>query len=561
MASSNISDIPKTELPPIKNLFPPISPSSSPVEKTVSSNRGSATSTSSGSLAQNDSSSSRTPSFTLAQAATNSSVTSTSSSSQQKSFSQSRSNMYTTGTRRTSTSSSGQQSSPNLQYQKQQQQQQGVSMYTDVGFELDKLTRITLNIDNTLRSTNSLSCVPWEALKSGREQLKLIGETYINWFKFKESEDNASSDDCRRLSMSGNNSGILPQQQVNLPSDTSSSLSLDQHQGQASHQHSVTYPQMTHQGQGQSQLFQFDGVSANNNGGVVPLPAAKSANIEEQAARTLTSLTEPTKRKSSSVVLVKEEQIDSSSMVYPTAGSPPISPKSVIVPGSLGSGLNGLNSVSNGSSNKKLKLSPRNTNNNNAKSVMSGAVNLNCYDNNGLMSSSSTTTNDQNLSAATNGSSINMVGNSLLSGLGLMSNVPQSLASYTNLQQPQQQQQPGMMGHQHSASFGAPLASYQIHQVPTSYADQLGVAAMHNSNAGLPNYVGPSMLFDNECLHCQSKETPEWRRGPDGERTLCNACGLFYAKLCKKYGDFKAKEIMTDRKMRGSETDRRVSIG
>ncbi|GME83507.1 unnamed protein product [Ambrosiozyma monospora] len=186
---------------------------------------------------------------------------------------------------------------------------------------------------------------------------------------------------------------------------------------------------------------------------------------------------------------------------------------------------------------------------------MSGAVNLNCYDNNGLMSSS--TTNDQSLSAA-NGTSISMVGNTLLSGLGLMSNVPQSLASYTNLQQAQQS---GMLGHQHSASFGAPLASYQLHQATNSYADQLGVAAMHNSNAGLPNYVGPSMLYDNECLHCQSKETPEWRRGPDGERTLCNACGLFYAKLCKKYGDFKAKEIMSDRKMRGSETDRRVSIG
>ncbi|GMF04759.1 unnamed protein product [Ambrosiozyma monospora] len=478
MASNSISDISKTELPPIKNLFPPISPSSSPVEKTVSSNRGSATSTSSGSLAQNDSSSSRNPSFTLAQAATNSSITSTSSSSQQKSFSQPKSNMYTTGTRRTSTGSSGQQSSPTLQYQKQQQQQQGVSMYTDVGFELDKLTRITLNIDNTLRSTNSLSCVPWEALKSGREQLKLVGETYINWFRFKESEDNASSDESTRFSMSGNNGGILPQQQVNLPSDSSSSVSLDQHQNQPSHQHSVSYPQMSRQGQGQ--LFQFDGTSVNNNNsGVVPPPTAKSANIEEQAARTLTSLTEPTKRKSSSV-LIKDEPMDSS-MVYPTAGSPPISPKSVVVSGGLGSSLN---SVSNGSSNKKLKLSPRSTNNN-AKSVRSGAVNLNCYDNNGLMSSS--TTNDQSLSAA-NGTSISMVGNTLLSGLGLMSNVPQSLASYTNLQQAQQS---GMLGHQHSASFGAPLASYQLHQATNSYADQLGVAAMHNSNAGLPNYVGP----------------------------------------------------------------------
>lgn len=29
-----------------------------------------------------------------------------------------------------------------------------------------------------------------------------------------------------------------------------------------------------------------------------------------------------------------------------------------------------------------------------------------------------------------------------------------------------------------------------------------------------------------KCHSCNIKETPEWRRGPDGARTLCNACGL-----------------------------------
>lgn len=36
------------------------------------------------------------------------------------------------------------------------------------------------------------------------------------------------------------------------------------------------------------------------------------------------------------------------------------------------------------------------------------------------------------------------------------------------------------------------------------------------------------------CHSCNCTETPEWRRGPDGARTLCNACGLHYAKLMKK---------------------------
>lgn len=36
------------------------------------------------------------------------------------------------------------------------------------------------------------------------------------------------------------------------------------------------------------------------------------------------------------------------------------------------------------------------------------------------------------------------------------------------------------------------------------------------------------------CHSCNRQDTPEWRRGPDGARTLCNACGLHYAKLERK---------------------------
>ncbi|KAI9321606.1 GATA zinc finger-domain-containing protein [Dichotomocladium elegans] len=40
--------------------------------------------------------------------------------------------------------------------------------------------------------------------------------------------------------------------------------------------------------------------------------------------------------------------------------------------------------------------------------------------------------------------------------------------------------------------------------------------------------------FQGRCHSCNISETPEWRRGPDGARTLCNACGLHYAKLIRK---------------------------
>ncbi|CAL5365830.1 unnamed protein product [Camellia sinensis] len=39
------------------------------------------------------------------------------------------------------------------------------------------------------------------------------------------------------------------------------------------------------------------------------------------------------------------------------------------------------------------------------------------------------------------------------------------------------------------------------------------------------------------CRHCQSEKTPQWRMGPEGPNTLCNACGVRYkaGKLVPEY--------------------------
>lgn len=63
---------------------------------------------------------------------------------------------------------------------------------------------------------------------------------------------------------------------------------------------------------------------------------------------------------------------------------------------------------------------------------------------------------------------------------------------------------------------------------------------------------------DVSCQHCGSKDTPEWRRGPTGSRSLCNACGLFYSKLMRKTGIDGAYRIMSERKAAGCVKDRRV---
>ncbi|KAL9543865.1 hypothetical protein MBANPS3_007917 [Mucor bainieri] len=36
------------------------------------------------------------------------------------------------------------------------------------------------------------------------------------------------------------------------------------------------------------------------------------------------------------------------------------------------------------------------------------------------------------------------------------------------------------------------------------------------------------------CTRCHTSNSPEWRRGPDGHKTLCNACGLRYSRFRSK---------------------------
>lgn len=39
-----------------------------------------------------------------------------------------------------------------------------------------------------------------------------------------------------------------------------------------------------------------------------------------------------------------------------------------------------------------------------------------------------------------------------------------------------------------------------------------------------------SMAMRRSCHECHRHNTPKWRRGPDGDGTLCNVCGLLFAK-------------------------------
>lgn len=62
------------------------------------------------------------------------------------------------------------------------------------------------------------------------------------------------------------------------------------------------------------------------------------------------------------------------------------------------------------------------------------------------------------------------------------------------------------------------------------------------------------------CVHCECVDTIEWRNGPWGKSTLCNACGLWYRKLRKKFTSEECTIIMEERRLFSDKTDRKERI-
>ncbi|KAI3688062.1 hypothetical protein L1987_81768 [Smallanthus sonchifolius] len=50
-----------------------------------------------------------------------------------------------------------------------------------------------------------------------------------------------------------------------------------------------------------------------------------------------------------------------------------------------------------------------------------------------------------------------------------------------------------------------------------------------------------------KCTHCLSQRTPQWRAGPRGPKTLCNACGVRYksGRLLPEYRPAKSPTFVT----------------
>ncbi|KAI4369734.1 hypothetical protein MLD38_018148 [Melastoma candidum] len=48
------------------------------------------------------------------------------------------------------------------------------------------------------------------------------------------------------------------------------------------------------------------------------------------------------------------------------------------------------------------------------------------------------------------------------------------------------------------------------------------------SRAKVPRRDPGKGTVGHKCLHCGAEKTPQWRAGPHGPKTLCNACGVRY---------------------------------
>lgn len=72
-------------------------------------------------------------------------------------------------------------------------------------------------------------------------------------------------------------------------------------------------------------------------------------------------------------------------------------------------------------------------------------------------------------------------------------------------------------------------------------------------------FMKKSILRQNErrCSHCQANKTPQWRMGPMGPNTLCNACGVRY-KSGRLFPEYRPAASPTFDRLKHSNSHKKV---
>jgi hypothetical protein len=125
--------------------------------------------------------------------------------------------------------------------------------------------------------------------------------------------------------------------------------------------------------------------------------------------------------------------------------------------------------------------------------------------------------------------------------IGGIARYNQSIVSgMLSMGQPTGQPPPMSSYKQLSSDVGAPLAESSSLPPGTSWEPPGNSST--TTTSGRKKRQRKVKRRDLHCHVCGVTDTPEWRRGPDGDHTLCNACGLHYAKALKKEREAREKE-------------------
>ncbi|KAI8335795.1 hypothetical protein BC941DRAFT_429398 [Chlamydoabsidia padenii] len=86
--------------------------------------------------------------------------------------------------------------------------------------------------------------------------------------------------------------------------------------------------------------------------------------------------------------------------------------------------------------------------------------------------------------------------------------------------------------HTFTATSSLPFVTSDQHYIPTSLPP-ICTSLYHKRPHHNPSSIS-SCQSTKRCARCGTNNSPEWRRGPNGHKTLCNACGLRYSRLMSK---------------------------
>ncbi|KAK2424788.1 GATA transcription factor [Trifolium repens] len=104
---------------------------------------------------------------------------------------------------------------------------------------------------------------------------------------------------------------------------------------------------------------------------------------------------------------------------------------------------------------------------------------------------------------------------------------------------------PSSSNHVFSVSFIANSTAFQNYPKTSASESDLNRVKKHrkrdlsmlSGDAETKRSSSQESAIIRKCTHCEVTKTPQWREGPKGPKTLCNACGVRYrsGRLYPKY--------------------------